>query len=102
MNKLSIVAISVALTPLLSITEGFVLFKLWAWFMVPLLSLPALNLGGCIGVGAVISFVTYQYNSSSNQGNEDLIVDLVQNVTNSLVRSIVFLVFGSVLHLIIS
>jgi len=43
------------------ILNGWALWLLWGWFMVPSLSLPSLSLAQSIGVGMVISYATYTY-----------------------------------------
>jgi len=43
-----------------SIMNGFVLTKLWAWFMVPAFGLPQLSIPIAIGISIVIRYLTYQ------------------------------------------
>ena len=49
----------VVLTPASAILSGWVLSKLWAWFMVPALNLPALTIPAAIGISLVVSYLTY-------------------------------------------
>jgi len=43
------------------LVNGWALWLLWGWFMVPLLSLPSLTLAQSIGVGMAVSYATYSY-----------------------------------------
>jgi len=40
------------------VLHGWVLTKLWAWFIVPTFALPALSLPAAIGVSVVVGFLT--------------------------------------------
>lgn len=43
----------------LIVWQGFILSKLWAWFLVPIFGAPELGCAGAIGCGAVLSTVVY-------------------------------------------
>jgi len=47
---------------LLSVWEGFVFLKLWAWFVVPTFGLPMLTIPVAIGLALLIGFLTHQRN----------------------------------------
>lgn len=49
-----------------SIWGGFVLTKLWIWFIVPVFHLPVLTLVPAIGLCFVASYLTHQYQQDSN------------------------------------
>jgi len=53
-----LVIISLLLTPVLHIWSGFVLQKLWLWFVVPLFDVPPLSIVQAIGVSIVVGFLT--------------------------------------------
>lgn len=40
--------------------EGIVLFYLWMWFVVPL-GVPAIGFLNALGLGLIVSFLTYHY-----------------------------------------
>jgi hypothetical protein len=44
-----------------TIWEGFVIAKLWAWFVVPVFGLTALTIPVAIGLACLLSVFTYQY-----------------------------------------
>lgn len=52
-----IAVINLALLPAYLLWSGFVLAKLWTWFIVPL-GAPALSVPSAIGIGLVVGFVT--------------------------------------------
>jgi len=52
-----------------SIINGFVLTKLWAWFMVPAFGLPQLSIPIAIGVSMVVKYLTYQKPPESKDEN---------------------------------
>lgn len=54
---LETVLIVAALIPAL-LVYGYVLFHLWAWFIVPQFGLPALSLASAIGVSLVTSYMS--------------------------------------------
>ena len=63
----AIVAVTSALT---SIWGGFVLTKLWIWFIVPVFHLPALTLVPAIGLCFVVSYLTHQYQHGGDDRSE--------------------------------
>lgn len=50
--------ISILISIPITVWQGFVLTKLWAWFIVPVFALPALGLIPAIGLALVISLLT--------------------------------------------
>lgn len=43
-----------------AILKGWALTVLWGWFVAPVFHLPQLNLPAAIGLGAIISFLTWE------------------------------------------
>ena len=60
MEYILIFGLSILVTAGLALWDGFVLMKLWAWFIVPLFHLPALTIAAAIGLGLIASFLTHQ------------------------------------------
>lgn len=52
--------ITVAAMAVTSIWSGFVLTKLWIWFIVPIFHLPVLTIVPAIGLCIVVSYLTTQ------------------------------------------
>jgi hypothetical protein len=58
-GSVGIISVLLAVGALLN---GWALTLLWSWFVVPTFpDLPVLSLGQAIGLGMIISFLTYQY-----------------------------------------
>lgn len=49
--------------------NGFVLMKLWQWFLVPL-GLPVIGLAHCIGIAIIINFLTMHYQKSPKESDD--------------------------------
>lgn len=73
-----------ALIPLLIIVtyliNGFVLSKMWLWFIVTTFGAPVLTVPQAIGVGMIVSFLTYRAtpkNKDSNSEWSQIIIDIL-------------------------
>lgn len=60
-------ALSGLVTAVLSVWEGFVLMKLWAWFVIPTFGLPALTIPIAIGISLLVGFLAHQMRSDSGK-----------------------------------
>ncbi len=96
----AIVGLSIAMSACI---DGWVLMKLWAWFVVPLFRLPALTLLPAIGLSLVVSFLTFQVPPFTPSPEPDA----KQNTTNlealgeaMVNRPLFVLGFGWVVHLL--
>jgi len=69
-ETLLILFITVVMTAGLTTWEGFVLTKLWAWFMVPAFGLPSLTVPLAIGICLIAAFLTHQQNFKVSSGDE--------------------------------
>ncbi len=49
-----------------SIYHGFVLTKLWGWFIVPTFSLPLLSLPAAIGLSLIVGFMAKNHDFKKN------------------------------------
>lgn len=73
---------------------GFVLTKLWFWFVVPTFHLPLLTLPSAIGLSLVVSYMTSRPDFSvSEQSWSKLFATLLAHVT---ITPLVALVFGAI------
>lgn len=50
-----------------AILNGFVLTKLWAWFIVPQFGLVALRIPFAIGISLVVGFLTHQTDTNKEE-----------------------------------
>ncbi len=85
----------VAVVVLGSITNGFVLKSLWAWFIVPVFTLPVLSIVQAIGVAYVVRVLV----QSKKYGAEKTEKPWQGLTVNIFVLPLIFLLFGWVLHL---
>ena len=83
--------LSALVAGLLSIWEGFVFMKLWAWFVVPMFGLPALTIPVAIGIALLVGFLTHQRNGESDADPMDY---AVKSFSHGFVNSGVVLLIG--------
>jgi len=74
-----------------ALTNGWVLVKLWAWFIVPVFNLPVLGLWQAIGVSFIVSHMTHQYVKDNSKFGETLAF--------AIANPIFALFFGWLIHL---
>jgi len=65
MASLFTTILSGIITGILSIWEGFVLMKLWGWFIVPTFGLPVLTIPVAIGMVMIVTFLAHQMRTDS-------------------------------------
>lgn len=74
MEALLFLCLSLVISIPITIWQGFVLTKLWAWFIVPVFGLPALGLVPAIGLAAVITYLTTSVpHDIKDKGYSDLV-----------------------------
>jgi len=62
-----VIAVVFGLIALVSVIKGFVIAKIWLWFMVPIFGLPVLSIAQAIGVALVIGIFTNEHASLTQQ-----------------------------------
>ncbi|MBI2626116.1 MAG: hypothetical protein HYW69_00810 [Candidatus Nealsonbacteria bacterium] len=92
-------ALTALLVAVSAVWKGFVLLMLWKWFIVPIFGLPELPLVAAIGVGMVISFLTYQQIESKSNEDEDKGVHLAKSLGMLILYPAIVLFFGWIVHL---
>jgi membrane protein CcdC involved in cytochrome C biogenesis len=92
------VLVSILLLPLVWALHGFVLVKLWLWFIVPIFHLPVLSLVPAIGVGMVMSFLTHQ-TSDCKEIEEDPEKRVIKSMVTAFTRPLLTLLFAWLLTL---
>lgn len=88
-----VVAIAAAIG-LSALLNGYVLSKLWAWFIVTTFHAPPLSLPAAIGLALVVSYLTYQHADTPKNPESkwwSLILVLI-------LRPLMALAFGAVVH----
>ncbi len=92
---LAIVGIMAVMIAILSIWRGFVLVKLWTWFVVPTFGLPALTMAPAIGFSLLVGFLVYQYSAADSAAETNN-----KNVAFvGVIYPLIVLVIGYVVHL---
>ena len=70
MTGLAIIG-ALVLIPVTSILNGWVLTKLWGWFVVPVFGLPALSIAPAIGLSIIVGYLTIHANKSNDSSSND-------------------------------
>jgi len=83
---------AILITPFQAIFNGWVLSKLWGWFMVPTFGLPALALPAAIGVAIVIAYLTHQYIDTPE--GSDLWESIIKATLHSIWYPLLILAMG--------
>jgi len=78
-----------------AVLNGFVLTKLWGWFIVPVFKAPELSLVPAIGLGIIVSFFTTSYKENSKPLEEILLTATLV----AIFKPALFLLLGWVVHL---
>ena len=92
-NCLSLVFV----TALSSIWRGFVLTKLWVWFIVPVFHVPLLTIALAIGLSLVIGFLTHQY--MRNTDDRPMSDQVIESFIHALMYPTMALLIGWVVTL---
>ena len=71
--------------------RGYVMVRLWAWFMIPMFKLPPLPVAGAIGLMVVVGMVTTKYEPKKKDKTEDFTYS--KAITNMLITTLIPLVF---------
>ena len=80
----------------LSLIKGFVLTKLWAWFIVPVFELPMLKLWEAVGISMLLSYMTFSGKTFYKNHKEDNITGTILSFTLPWI----VLFFGWIVHLL--
>ena len=81
-----------------SIINGFVLTKLWAWFVVTTFELPQLSIPTAIGISMVVRYLTYQWQPDLEGGSGDKVA---KSVGFSIMFPFMTLCLGWIVHLFV-
>ncbi len=92
MGSLFIMIFGLAIAGVLSIWEGFVLTKLWGWFIVPFFDLPPLSITIAIGISLITAFLTHQ--RMAKDPDVDKFEQVVDLVGYSIVHGLIMLLMG--------
>jgi hypothetical protein len=96
MPALIALALAALIITVSAVWEGFVLTKLWAWFVVTTFGLPILTLLPAIGVGLVIDLVTPRGKQTKDTRDEG--EQFEDAITYALFSPAIVLLVGWVVH----
>ncbi len=82
-DKIGGIVVMVLATVPMMLLEGYVLSKLWSWFIVPVFALPILSVGQAVGIMVVVSMLTMHITDSSKEG-ESLVGKVLGQVFSSV------------------
>lgn len=84
-----------------SMYNGWVLMKLWEWFIVPVFHLPMLTLPAAMGLSLVVHFLTYnqQRTSDTNGTEEEKKKKMIHVFVQIFLRPLIVLGIGYGIHL---
>lgn len=80
-----------------AIIQGFVLSKLWAWFIVGLLSVHQITILQAIGLSMVVGYFRIKYDPSKKD-NDEAWDNLIKGFLFMLLYSAFALLFGCLVH----
>lgn len=88
----SLIGLLVSLPLLLglgAVLNGWALSLMWAWFIIPVFSLPSISIGQAIGIGMIASFVTWQQQAEDKTKDEDALVTFFRCVFLIIFRPLI-------------
>ena len=79
------------------ILNGWVLSKLWSWFIVAKFGLPVLSIPEAIGIAMVVAHLTWQ--GSITKNDDEYWKILAKGMVNVTMKPLLTLCFGSIVKL---
>ena len=76
-----------------TILRGWVLAKLWGWFIVSL-GVPAIGVAQAIGISGLIAMLTYEGSQPSQKSDEELNTLLIKGAVVMFATPLMYLAFG--------
>ncbi len=98
MKIIGLIVSFIATLVLSSLWSGYVLSKLWLWFMVPAFGLPVLAVGYAIGLALVVNYLT-NHAPVDTKKDEDAIENLLKAIGIGILRPAIALMFGKIVTL---
>ena len=95
MTVLIVLVYLCVLFPLGVMWSGYALSKLWVWFLVPALGVPALSIPAAIGLALVVSYMTHQ--PTRDDPDKDATEKAIEGAISLALKPAVALGFGWVI-----
>ena len=94
-TMIGVVVLLIGLVAVFALLHGFVLMKLWGWFIVPTFKLPPLSIAPAIGLGLVVGILVTRYPNKKMDEQEKTL----QNMLVAFLIPIITLMMGYIVHL---
>lgn len=92
---LGVIAFAVLVTLGATLVYGWILVKLWFWFMVPIFHLAPLRLVEAIGIMVLLGFLRYEFDPARSK---ESMTEAWKRSGVNLLMSFVSLGFGYIVH----
>lgn len=85
---------TIIILPLVAL-RGYVVSKLWAWFIVPIFGLPTLSVAQAVGVSLVVTYFTYHQTPDLKSKDKK---EKIEAAVVSLSQPLLTLLMGYIVH----
>jgi len=93
---IGVICMVVILLPLEILLNGFVLTKLWFWFINPIFGLALLTLPQAMGLSLIISFLTHQIVDTEPK-KESATTKIATSLVRLFITPLLFLLIGFII-----
>ncbi len=91
MKNLAIVSYWIVALILGSLVNAFIIFKLWAWILVPTLGLPSIDMGAAYGLSVLLAFFK---GKKKEDKEDDAALEITKVLGTVFFRAAVYLTMG--------
>lgn len=86
--------------PFCAAIRGFVLDKMWTWFVFPVFAIGSPGIIGCVGLSLLLNLASGDRKSSPSDPDESHLKTVVSQIVKSVFTSLIVLTIGFVAHAI--
>lgn len=94
MKNLLLIVVSLVSGVFTTIYSGWVLTKLWAWFVIPTFAAPMLSIPIAIGLALIVNYLTYQMDAAKKDEEKDAAIVVLKAVLIGLFKPTFALLIG--------
>ena len=91
---IGLLTFAVTLTVFSALVNGWVLTMLWVWFITPIFSIRPLTIAEAIGIGLIISYLTYHSTKPNKSDSTDTAEIVINAVLQAIIPALTTLIFG--------
>jgi hypothetical protein len=89
----------IALLAVNAVVTGFILVRLWDWFVVSLFALPQLTIAQAIGLSLIVGFLkTHELKDSEEINRKTAAEIFIMAFSRTIMEAVVYLTFGWVVY----